>query len=562
MLKKILFKAGSSASQPPLAFDLEPSVTIFVGPNNAGKTTALAELQSSLRPQARGTIIDRVEIQPMNADALDAFISKYSSLTQKDELQIPTEGGLSVATGKAITNHLLEGPNFDQSIYFEYFASRKIRFLSGYNRTNLLQAQPRNDLLNPSSEFGRLLMEPTKSENLRKIVAEELGLHIGFDALSQGAEIHMLFGKTPPSCEGSLSKDFMEWRQAARSIEQVSDGVRAFVGILLKLTVGDPDLFLIDEPEAFLHPTLAHRLGRELAKGAVSENKYVFAATHSAHFLMGAIQSGAKVNIVRLTYRNDIATARLLPNSALRSFMNDPMLRSVGVLDGLFFEHVVVTEADADRAFYSEINHRLLHANDPRGIPNALFLNADNKQTVPTIVKALRQVGIPTAAIIDIDLIVDEWNVVSKQLDACGYPLQAREGLSSQCKAVLKSLETASEGNTIKDKRNYFKSSKGMGAAVLTSQAEREAADNLFDAFDQYGCFSVRCGELENWLLDLPSVSRKKKGDTSFRAKIFEAMGSDPIAPNYVKPTEGDVWDFIGKIKTWLVNPMRRGIPE
>src|SRR5262245_4945537 len=68
----------------------------------------------------------------------------------------------------------------------------------------------------------------------------------------------------------------------------------------------------------------------------------LFVATHSADFVMGAIQSGATVNIVRLTWANDAATARLLPSPDLVTLMNDPMLRSVGVLSGLFYQNVVV----------------------------------------------------------------------------------------------------------------------------------------------------------------------------------------------------------------------------
>jgi ABC-type cobalamin/Fe3+-siderophores transport system ATPase subunit len=561
MLKTIAFKAGSSPGQPPLTFGLEPSVTIFVGPNNAGKSTALGELRSAIQGNS-GNIIDRIDVESMIESEADTFISKLTPAINSGYVVVPSNGGnIETVDINSLRQSLINGGS-NRIIYWHMFASHKIRYLGGADRTNLLQPQGRNDLFAPSTEFGRLVREPDKSQAFRRVVAEELGLHIGFDVLSQGAEIHMYFGKTAPPEEGSVSEAFMTWRQNARSINQVSDGVRAFVGILLKLTVGDPDTFLIDEPEAFLHPTLAHRLGREVAKGAVSQGKYVFAATHSAHFLMGAIQSGAKVNIVRLTYRDNVATARLLHNTTLRTFMNDPMLRSVGVLDGLFFEHVVVTEADADRAFYSEINHRLLDAGDPRGIPNALFLNADNKQTVPTIVKALREVGIAAAAIIDIDLIVDEWKVVSKQLDACSYPTQARQGLSMQSKAVLSSLEIEAQGNDSKQKRNFIKSFEGKGVAVLKIKAQQDAAANLFNTFDQYGCFAVRCGQLENWLPHLENVPRTKSGDNSFRAKIFDAMGSDPTKANYLKPQKGDVWDFIGTIKAWLVDPKRHGIPE
>ena len=561
MLKTIAFKAGSSPDQPPLTFDLEPSVTIFVGPNNAGKSTALGELTSAIAGSS-GNIIDRIDVEPMTETEADALITTLTPAINPGYVEVPSNSGnIQTVEINGLRSSLINvGSN--RGYYWQTFASHKIRYLGGADRTTLLQPQERNDLFAPSTEFGRLVREPDKSDAFRKVIAEELSLHIGFDALSQGSQIHLHFGKTAPPDEGSVSEAFMKWRRDARPINQVSDGVRAFVGILLKLTVGDPNTFLIDEPEAFLHPTLAHRLGREVAKGAVSEGKYIFAATHSAHFLMGAIQSGAKINIVRLTYRDNVATARLLHHTTLRTFMNDPMLRSVGVLDGLFFEHVVVTEADADRAFYSEINHRLLDAGDPRGIPNALFLNADNKQTVPTIVKALREVGIAAAAIIDIDLIVDDWKVVSKQLDACSYPTQARQGLSMQSKAVLSSLEREAQGDDLKQKRNFVKSFEGKGLAILKIKAEQDAAANLFNTFDQYGCFAVRCGQLENWLPHLENVPRTKSGDNSFRAKIFDAMGSDPSKANYLKPQKGDIWDFIGSVKAWLVNPQRHGIPE
>ena len=48
-------------------------------------------------------------------------------------------------------------------------------------------------------------------------------------------------------------------------------------------------------------------------------------------------------------------------------------------MSGLFYNHVIVTEADADRAFYQEINNRLCRFTEDRGISNALFLNANGR---------------------------------------------------------------------------------------------------------------------------------------------------------------------------------------
>jgi hypothetical protein len=42
---------------------------------------------------------------------------------------------------------------------------------------------------------------------------------------------------------------------------------------------------------------------------------------------------------------------------------------------------------------------------------------------------------------------------------------------------------------------------------------------------------------------------------------IFIKMGENPDDANYLKPSSGDVWDFIGNVKEWIDNP-KKGIPE
>jgi len=50
MLKRLLLKAGSGPTQPPLDLQLSP-VTIFVGPNNGGKSRALMEIEGWVMSQ-------------------------------------------------------------------------------------------------------------------------------------------------------------------------------------------------------------------------------------------------------------------------------------------------------------------------------------------------------------------------------------------------------------------------------------------------------------------------------------------------------------------------------
>ena len=140
------------------------------------------------------------------------------------------------------------------------------------------------------------------------------------------------------------------------------------------------------------HPSHLNSEQRYL-RAALKTDKRVFVSTHSPNFLMGCIQSGAPVNIIRLTYREGSATARSLPSNEILSLMRNPLLRSTGVISGLFYEFVVVTESDADRAFYQEINERLLRFKSDWGIPNCLFLHAQNKQTIKTVLQPLRMLA-------------------------------------------------------------------------------------------------------------------------------------------------------------------------
>jgi hypothetical protein len=205
-----------------------------------------------------------------------------------------------------------------------------------------------------------------------------------------------------------------------------------------------------------------------------------------------------------------------------------------------------VSEADADRAFYQEINERLLAADDARGVPNALFLNAENKQTIPKIVAPLRKLGIPTAAVTDIDVLKDGGEEWTRHLKACGFPIDEHQPYGTRRARVL---------DAVRAKNSDFKTTGGI---MLLDGPDREVADNLLSDLARYGFFIVARGEVEAWLSNL-NVPRSK---SSWLRSIFEKMGSDINASDYVRPAANDVWDFLAHLRAWLVDPNRRGIPS
>jgi len=413
----------------------------------------------------------------------------------------------------------------------------------------LVKEQPGGNLQqHAQTSFQTLFRDDEKRKEVRRIIFEAFGQYLVVDPTNLG-KLNLRLSSRPPVDdreERGIHEEAVEFHKNALQISLTSDGVKAFTGMITEMIAGDPSVLLMDEPEAFLHPSLSFKLGKEVSGIMSHSDKRLFVATHSPNFVMGCIQSGAPVNIVRLTYRDGVPTSRILPNEELLKLMRNPLLRSTGVLSGLFYEFVVVTESDADRAFYQEVNDRLLRYTESKGIPNCLFLHAQNKQTVKTIIKPLRELGIPVAGIVDIDVLKDGGNVWTSFLD-CGFlPELEREPLANLRQGV---------------KKKFAESGKDMkrdGGISILDPDDREALKNLFSKLASYGLFVVPNGELESWLLNLKATGH----GPHWLVDIFEKIGEDPNAPGYVKPSNDDVWLFIEEISKWFFDPRRKGIPK
>jgi hypothetical protein len=98
---------------------------------------------------------------------------------------------------------------------------------------------------------------------------------------------------------------------------------------------------------------------------------------------------------------------------------------------------------------------------------------------------------------------------------------------------------------------------KRDGGIGILEVADQEAARNLLEQLAGYGIFVVPHGELEAWLKALCATGH----GPNWLIDIFQKMGEDPDDATYIKPGADDVWEFLSKLKAWLVNPNRLGIP-
>ena len=162
-----------------------------------------------------------------------------------------------------------------------------------------------------------------------------------------------------------------------------------------------------------------------------------------------------------------------------------------------------------------------------------------------TLLRPLRKLGIPAAGVVDVDVLKEGGANWTNLLSSADVP-QLSHGSFATLRAAVKSAMDATG-----------KDMKREGGLAILSSAEKQAAEDLLTQLRQYGIFVVPGGELESWMKSLGASGH----GPAWLIDVFERMGEDPSNPNYVRPDTGDVWAFLRDIRSWLVDPARKGIP-
>ena len=556
MINTLSLKFGRAPGLPTETIHTTP-VTVFVGPNNAGKSKVLTEIYqycTSGERKVSDVIVERIGFAALSQQSAEERVRHVTLRPRVNETLRPNQvivgkrGQRQQVPERELIESLTQA-NTQTQQFCQWYLAYNTLILDGQSRISLINEQKAGDLQQaPQTSFQALFRDNARRAEVRRIVHDAFNAYLVIDPTNLGRLRLRLSASEPASevQERGIHEESVQFHDAALPMQQASDGVKAFSGMITEIIAGDPAILLIDEPEAFLHPALSFKLGKEIALASSGSKKRLFVSTHSPNFVMGCIQSGCSINIVRLTYRDDVATARLLASQELLALMRNPLLRSTRVLDGLFYEFVVVTEADADRAFYQEVNERLLRYKPEWGIPNCLFLNAQNKQTIQTVLKPLRNLGIPAVGIVDVDILKEGGLPWSRFLEGGFVPELERDALGVWRKSICNKLEET--GKNMK---------RDGGLSILDGES-KEAAENLCEGLCKYGLFVVKSGELESWLPELAATGH----GPSWLIDVFQKMGEDPEGEEYLRPGIDGVWSFLAEVKRWLSNPERKGIPS
>lgn len=499
--------------------------------------------------------------QPTLLQGLTALLKEAIQFIDRNERVLAS---VSAKGSTEEANDLIATGAIRMEGYLHHFAERTI-LLDGRTRLSLTDQDVTHSLHEPAKNvLMRLFHSEHDLDDLRKYVYDAFQRYLAIDLTAMVSSRFVLSDEHPGAREKAIATlDAKKYFKEADDIALMSDGLKSYVGLHGTLLSQDYRIILLDEPEAFLHPPLARRLGSNLTKLAAERGATVVAATHSPFFLMGCLEAGPTTTVVRLGYHDRIATARQLSADTLHRVMNDPLLRSSRVLDALFHRSAVVCEGDSDQAFYDEINERLRRENEhgngtERYARDCLFINSHGKSSIDRLVGMLRTMGIPTAAVVDLDVLQDAGAVASRLLNQAGagkaisggigqVRSKVRNYFEAQAKQQLVAESKEHDGEKLRNKID--KLIKRGGIDNIPNKLEQSDLLEFLHVLKRHGIFSPPRGEVETWLPVLGKMDVEKK---KWLGEIFDAMGSLDDPTTYVAPSTGDVWDFMREIAQWI----------
>jgi hypothetical protein len=481
----------SDGTQIPLAPD---DIIVFVGPNNAGKTSALYALDTLAHEGDQATkVVVSAEMSRVGTteDLLSFLVNNFKTIGDAPNRQF--SGVKSHAEEKQID----KGWTGALSLLSRFFCFviRTDQRLSDSNATQGLDSLERA----PDHPIHLMFLDDELEKKIGGYFKKVFGQDLSVFRLG-GSKMPLLVGDRPKLEVGedrlSTSYNKRLLREAAPLSSQ-GDGMRAFATVLLR-TLGSPamSILLLDEPEAFLHPPQARYLAEVIAKERGVRTQ-LFIATHSEDILQGLLNAApAQLRIIRLTHEGSINRARELDRTLTTRISADPLMRFTSVLSGIFHERVIVCESDADCMFYNAIlSEPGVHGTRE---PDVRFLQSGGKHRLASLAETLRALNVNVDVIADID-ILNDLDVLRGLVLALGGEWNKFESLAKAIKSAIEQRKDwLDSSEVVRDIRAILDRSPTIGTfpQPLRQEVNRVfAKSSPWDAVKSAGTAAIPAGQ-------------------------------------------------------------------
>ena len=396
-----------------------------------------------------------------------------------------SEGGLDVEAFQGWFDKDRQGPAYlgnAARFFVEYARAGELSaYAGGFIETNMYNAR--------NYALMKLRMSGELEGELSDVVEEAFGDPLVLDRLSTQTRLRV--GRVDVEVP-LLNRPTAEYADAVAGLpllDDQGDGLRSFVGVVGQVLTHQIDVFLIDEPEAFLHPGQARVLGRWLADVATNRNMQVVVATHDRDFLLGLLSNVGEtsVTILRVSRAGRESHFTQVPASDISDVFARPVLRYSNVLQGLFHNQVVVCEGDADCRFYgAALDASAARAGKRPIADDTLFVPSAGKGQISSLVAVLAKLGVRAWTVPDFDV------------------LRSRDELKAIVMAVGGVWSKAIDADYVTLTRainagGLWDAVKAGGVSSVPAGDATLACNRLLDALAAIGILVVPVGEMEGF---------------------------------------------------------------
>lgn len=517
-------------------------IIIFVGPNNVGKSQSLKDIYNLTGGTMTTTIINDIQMAKSSEHELIKFVNNISIRNEKSKL---IQG-----YGFSLADYNLNGLGA-----VEHFSSIRDIFVSYLDTETRLKICEPASAINNDQAPNHPINFAARETKYRKILSENFKKAFGV-----GLTPHTLFGQTVPLCMGEVKTLHGSFEDKTEELEafgkllstypqvhKQGDGIRSFTGVLLNLIIDRYCMYIIDEPESFLHPPQANIMGRMIGT-LLSNEQQAFIATHSQDVIKGLLDSCPdRVKIVRITRNEDVNSFSVLENERFSDIWKDPLLKHSQIMESLFASSTILCESDSDCKMYSIV---LSHLKQKDGkYLEAHFIHCGGKHRMAKVIPALKSLNVDFRVISDCDVMNDE-TIFKSIIEACGgdwndfkrdYAIVSANlngGRDQIHRAEFKRtiaalLDKAATPYLTKDEIEEIKFQtktttkwsqlKAIGFAAIPAGDATASINAINNNLKELGIHIVPCGELENFVKDVGGHGSDWVNDALEKHKNFES---------------------------------------
>lgn len=409
-------------------------IVVFVGPNNAGKSTALKEMRravlneddyygsvysnSDTEMRLSNCVFSSIDLPtPKSADEVISSLGLDSKVHRSVDgswrnsdccdfgLEINPMGSYHRNTfhprqpiqgidWKSSLQAMIEPRDYgdgvakwDKGGFYSFVGPSLVNYMGTEERLLFsIGAQYRGYLDSDSNFLSTTVLNADLYESLSKETSAQFGKGVYPDIESRGGIVSLR-----SSCRARSKADPF--------LKDEGDGFRSFVATYLALAGGSRPLLLLDEPEAFLHPPQARRLAQII--GEVSGSQ-VFVATHSEEVLKGLITvCPDELTIVKIGLLDGKRYYSIVdPLSIVGLFSSS--LHFSNIVDALFSKGALLVEGKDDAVLVDALF-------DTLGLTDApICIGVMGKTNFPMAADFLQNAGVPFAVLADFDVLKDK----------------------------------------------------------------------------------------------------------------------------------------------------------